>query len=76
MSDDAKTNLLAAALHFNPDLKKEVEDWVRSMVQEGIRFELMSADNFERVHINCFPTFKRLVREATKQDIDTLRNTF
>jgi len=65
-----KETLLGAALHYNDDLKKEVEDWLRAIVQQ----ELLKFNNFERDHINNFPTFKRLIREATRQDLDQMRN--
>lgn len=71
---EGATNLLAAALHYNPELKKEVEDWVRNMVRDEFMGNMNSSHNFERMHINNFPTFKRLVREVLKQDFESLRN--
>lgn len=71
---DSKTTLLGAALHYNPELKKEVEYWVQSIVFAEMVNQLSSAQNFERMHINNFPTFKRLVREVLKQDFESLRN--
>ena len=74
-TSDGKTTLLAAALHYNPELKKEVEDWVRNMVRDEFMGQMNSSHNFERMHINNFITFKRLIREALKQDMEHLRNS-
>ena len=75
MSDDAKTTLLGAALHYNNDLRKEVEEWVRNMIRLELNMHMSNQQDFERMHINHFTTFKRLLREALKQDFDALRNS-
>lgn len=72
MSDDAKTNLLGAALHFNPELKEEVEMWVREIVRAEFYAQMNSGHNFERMHINNFNVFIRLVREVQKHDLERL----
>jgi hypothetical protein len=76
---DAKTTLLGAALHYNPELKTEVEDWVQNIVADAIARELKaystSSYEFERIHINNFASFQRLVREAMRQDFEFLRNS-
>lgn len=68
---DAKENFLAAALHYNPELKAEIEEWLRNIVRQ----ELNRGYNFEREHINNFTTFRRLIREAMKQDLEALRSS-
>ena len=72
---DATTTLLGAALHYNDDLKKEVEDWIRALVYTELHAQLNSGLSFERTHINNFSTFRRLVHEVLKQDLDALRKS-
>jgi hypothetical protein len=71
---DSKTTLLGAALHYNPELKKEVEEWVREIMRTEFRAYSASSYEFERTHINNFGTFKRLVREVLKQDLESLKS--
>lgn len=72
--NDAKTTLLGAALHYNDDLKREVEDWVRQIVRQELTYIETGPSHFERTHINNFATFRRLVREVMKQDYESLRS--
>jgi hypothetical protein len=68
---DAKTTLLGAALHYNPELKQEVEAWVLNLVHSALAN--ITQHSFERMHINNFGTFKRLMHQAQAQDSEALR---
>ncbi len=71
---DAKTTLFGAALHYNDELKKDVEAWIHDLVRKEVQYQMDSGSNFERHHINNFNIFRRLIREALKQDMETLRS--
>jgi hypothetical protein len=64
MESDAKTNLLGAALHFNPELKQEVEEWVRRLVEAQVRSILSDSFFVENMLRNSMPAFRRVLLDA------------
>ena len=75
MESNAKTTLLGAALHYNDELREDVEEWVRNIVRMELASHMASAGDFERMHINNFNTFVRLVHEVQRHDLERLRNS-
>lgn len=53
MSDTGKETLLGAALHYNPELKREVEEWLKNIVRNAMSdphvFENMMSYNERRM---------------------------
>lgn len=67
---DAKTNLLGAALHFNPELKKEVEEWVKRMVETQVRVMLSDGFFVEQVLRTNMYNLRRVLHDA---QMETMR---
>ena len=67
---DAKTNLLGAALHFNPELKKEVEEWVRRLVDAQVRSLMNDSFLVEQMLRNNMYSFRRVLHDA---QMETMR---
>lgn len=71
MESDAKTNLLAAALHFNPELKQEVEDWVQALVVGQLNRVMMNDAYFvEQMLRNNMFVLRRVLHDA---QMETMR---
>lgn len=64
MEPDAKTTLLGAALHYNPELKKEVEEWVNKLAREQVQQVLASGYFVENLLRSNMPAFRRVLHDA------------
>ena len=67
---DAKTNLLGAALHFNPELKKEVEDWINRLAADQVQRMMKNGYFFEEVMRFNMYGFRRVLHDA---QMETMR---